>query len=116
MGAQMYQEGRNSKSGRGRSYQARIRITSCSSNRPDRRARVRTRIHSEPTMTGCIGRRTVSVYVFTGPTISPTEARRELEAVYLPPAAEGDVYRVALKRPEAIGIIDGYFQSTPTVR
>jgi hypothetical protein len=58
----------------------------------------------------------VSVYVFTGPTISPTEARRELEAVYLPPAAEGDVYRATLKRPEAIGIIDGYFQSTPTVR
>jgi hypothetical protein len=58
----------------------------------------------------------VSVYVFTGPTISPAEARAELEAVYLPPGAEGDVYRAALKRPQAIGIIDGYFQSTPTVR
>jgi hypothetical protein len=58
----------------------------------------------------------VSVYVFTGPTISATDAGGELEAVYLPPAAEGDVYRVALKRPRAIGIIDGYFQSTPTVR
>jgi len=58
----------------------------------------------------------VSVYVFTGPTISPADARAELDAVYLPPAAEGDVYRAALKRPQAIGIIDGYFQSTPTVR
>jgi hypothetical protein len=58
----------------------------------------------------------VSVYVFTGPTISPAEARAELEAVYLPPAAEGDVFRAALKRPQAIGIIDGYFQSTPSVR
>lgn len=58
----------------------------------------------------------MSVYVFTGPTISLAEARAELEAVYLPPAAEGDVYRAALKRPQAIGIIDGYFQSTPTVR
>jgi hypothetical protein len=58
----------------------------------------------------------VSAYVFTGPTISAIEAGGELEAVYLPPAAEGDVYRVALKRPQAIGIIDGYFQSTPTVR
>ena len=58
----------------------------------------------------------MSVYVFTGPTITPAEASRELEAVYLPPAAEGDVYRVALKGPQAIGIIDGYFQSTPTVR
>jgi hypothetical protein len=58
----------------------------------------------------------VSVYVFTGPTISGSEASRELEAVYLPPAAEGDVYRVTMQRPQAIGIIDGYFQSVPTVR
>lgn len=58
----------------------------------------------------------MTVYVFTGPTISPAEARAELEAVYLPPAAEGDVFRAALKRPQAIGIIDGYFQSTPSVR
>jgi hypothetical protein len=58
----------------------------------------------------------MSVYVFTGPTISPAEAACELEAIYLPPAADGDVYRVTLKRPLAIGIIDGYFQSTPTIR
>jgi hypothetical protein len=44
------------------------------------------------------------------------EASCELEAIYLPPVAEGDVYRVALKRPQAIGIIDGYFQSIPPVR
>ena len=56
------------------------------------------------------------MFIFTGPTISPTEASAELKAVYLPPAAEGDVYRVALHRPQAIGIIDGYFQSVPTVR
>lgn len=58
----------------------------------------------------------MSVYVFTGPTISPAEASRELEAVYLPPAAEGDVFRATLKRPQAIGIIDGYFESMPAVR
>jgi len=57
-----------------------------------------------------------SVCVFTGPTISPREASVELKAVYLPPASEGDVYRVALKQPKAIGIIDGYFQSIPAVR
>jgi len=58
----------------------------------------------------------VNAYIFTGPTIPPTEASAELNAVYLPPAAEGDVYRAALHRPQAIGIIDGYFQSVPTVR
>jgi hypothetical protein len=57
-----------------------------------------------------------SFYIFTGPTISPREALAELKAVYLPPASEGDVYRVALKQPKAIGIIDGYFQSVPAVR
>lgn len=56
-----------------------------------------------------------SVYIFAGPTISAVEARRELEAIYLPPASAGDVYRVTLRRPSAIGIIDGYFQSKPAV-
>lgn len=58
----------------------------------------------------------MSVYVFTGPTISSLDASRVLKAVYLLPAAEGDVYRVTLQRPQAIGIIDGYFQSVPAVR
>jgi len=58
----------------------------------------------------------VNAYIFTGPTISSVEASAELKAVYLPPAAEGDVYRAALHGPQAIGIIDGYFQSVPTVR
>ena len=53
--------------------------------------------------------------VFTGPTISPAEARAELDALYLPPVAQGDVYRAALRRPKAIGIIDGYFERVPAV-
>jgi hypothetical protein len=57
----------------------------------------------------------VSVYVFTGPTISADEARKELPAVYLPPVSQGDVYRVARLRPKAIGIIDGYFERVPSV-
>jgi hypothetical protein len=58
----------------------------------------------------------MSIYVFTGPTISSADASRELDAVYLPPAAEGDIYRISLRRPKAIGLIDGFFQSTPAVR
>jgi hypothetical protein len=57
----------------------------------------------------------MTVYVFTGPTISAAEARRALDAVYLPPVAQGDVYRIALLRPRAIGIIDGYFECVPAV-
>jgi hypothetical protein len=55
------------------------------------------------------------IYVFTGPTLSPEAGRAELEAVYLPPVSQGDVYRVGLQRPQAIGIIDGYFERVPAV-
>jgi hypothetical protein len=57
----------------------------------------------------------MTAYVFTGPTLSSTDAREVLDAVYLPPVAQGDVYDVAQKRPTAIGIIDGYFQQVPSV-
>jgi hypothetical protein len=57
----------------------------------------------------------VSVYIFTGPSLSAAQAREILDAVYLPPVSQGDVYRVALKRPQAIGIIDGYFERVPSV-
>ena len=57
----------------------------------------------------------MSIYVFTGPTISAEDARKELRAEYLPPVSEGDVYRVTLKKPAAIGIIDGYFENVPSV-
>ena len=33
----------------------------------------------------------------------------------MPPVAQGDVYRAALSRPRAIGIIDGYFSGAPSV-
>src|SRR5437588_2923171 len=112
----MYQEGWHPKR-RGRGpEQAGIRVAGCSSHCARARASSPARLHSGQTRTVHTGEAGVSVYVFTGPTISPAEARAELEAVYLPPAAEGDVFRAALKRPQAIGIIDGYFQSTPSVR
>ena len=57
----------------------------------------------------------MNAVIFTGPTLSAAEARAELEATYLPPAAEGDVYRTALKSPQVIGIIDGHFEHQPAV-
>ena len=54
--------------------------------------------------------------VFTGPTLPASDASAVLEAVYLPPVRQGDVYRaVAQHRPRALGIIDGYFQQVPSV-
>ncbi len=58
----------------------------------------------------------MSVYVFLGPTLPLAEARSSLDAVYLPPVRQGDVYRlVALKKPQVIGIVDGYFNQVPAV-
>ena len=52
----------------------------------------------------------MSIYIFTGPTLSREAVCAEVDAVCLPPVSHGDVYRVGLKRPRAIGIIDGYFE------
>ncbi|KAF5881978.1 TfuA-like protein [Rhizobium sp. PEPV16] len=55
--------------------------------------------------------------VFLGPTLSATEARKYLEAIYLPPVGCGDVVRaVADYAPSAIVLIDGVFAQRPAVR
>lgn len=55
------------------------------------------------------------VFVFLGPTMPHEDAARELDAVFLPPVAQGDVIRVAGQKPAAIGIIDGFFECVPAV-
>ncbi|MDH3596547.1 MAG: TfuA-like protein [Rhodospirillales bacterium] len=57
----------------------------------------------------------MTLIVFSGPTLPPAEAAKELDALYMPPVSEGDVYRAALESPRAIGIIDGYFENVPSV-
>lgn len=58
----------------------------------------------------------MSVYVFLGPTLSVAEARRVVDAIYLPPAAAGDVLALMKRDPQVIGIVDGYFDQVPSVR
>ena len=55
-------------------------------------------------------------FIFIGPTLPVDEARKHLDAVYLPPVKYGDVYRITqLYQPAFIGIIDGYFNQVPAV-
>jgi hypothetical protein len=54
-------------------------------------------------------------YIFTGPTLPPSMARRDFDAVFLPPVSQGDIIRVLEMRPTSIGIIDGYFENVPSV-
>lgn len=54
--------------------------------------------------------------IFAGPTLPARDEARKHVATWLPPAQHGDVYRaVSLLRPRAIGIVDGYFESVPSV-
>jgi hypothetical protein len=57
----------------------------------------------------------MKVVVFAGPTISAAEIGAIVDAICLPPVANGDVYRISLERPRAIGIVDGYFEQQPAV-
>jgi len=53
----------------------------------------------------------MNIIVFVGPTLSPRDVRAVLpEASLREPASCGDVAKAALERPDAIAVIDGYFQ------
>lgn len=55
------------------------------------------------------------VVVFLGPTLPLATARKTLRARYLPPARQGDVFRVLPSRPKVIVLIDGVFEAVPSV-
>lgn len=54
------------------------------------------------------------IIIFAGPSLAGCTPELP-DVAYLPPASQGDVYRAALKRPIAIGIIDGFFDRVPAV-
>ncbi|HRO10677.1 TfuA-like protein [Amaricoccus sp.] len=57
------------------------------------------------------------IAVLLGPTLPVAEARTHLDALYLPPAEQGSVFRAVLDhRPAAIAIVDGAFAQRPAVR
>jgi hypothetical protein len=52
----------------------------------------------------------MKVVIFLGPTLPVTEARKILDAIYLPPARQADLLSAAVQlRPDVIGLIDGVF-------
>ena len=57
----------------------------------------------------------MTVVVFVGPTLSPESVSDYLDAKLLPPVRQGDVYRAVREKPDAIGIIDGFFEGVPSV-
>jgi hypothetical protein len=53
--------------------------------------------------------------IFVGPTLYGDPVLRSETFAWLPPAMRGDVYATAERRPRFIGLIDGCFESGPSV-
>ncbi|MFL5268060.1 MAG: TfuA-like protein [Stellaceae bacterium] len=55
------------------------------------------------------------VVIFAGPSLPPALRPADAALHWCPPVRQGEVYRAARACPAIIGIIDGYFEVTPTV-
>ncbi|MBN1204702.1 MAG: hypothetical protein JXB05_07235 [Myxococcaceae bacterium] len=60
-------------------------------------------------------RRAEDLVVFLGPSLPAEEAHRLASCHVLPPARQGDVWRALSLRPRAIALVDGVFESQPSV-
>ena len=57
----------------------------------------------------------MNAVIFAGPTLPPRDRPRDPALIWRPPVRQGELYRAARGGPAVIGIIDGYFEVTPTV-
>jgi hypothetical protein len=58
----------------------------------------------------------MKIVIFGGPSLPPNARPAEPQFDWRPPVRQGELYRVALnEHPAVIGVIDGYFEVTPTV-
>ena len=64
---------------------------------------------------GPLTHRPEDLVVFLGPSLSHAEAVALAPCLPLPPAGQGDVWRALALRPRAICLIDGLFESRPSV-
>jgi hypothetical protein len=58
----------------------------------------------------------MSAIIFAGPTLPPSaRAPEDASLGWRPPVKQGELLQAALMRPAIIGVVDGYFEVTPTV-
>jgi hypothetical protein len=57
----------------------------------------------------------MSIVIFAGPSIHGLDIPPSPDLVIRQPATQGDIFRACLSKPTAIGLIDGYFDSVPSV-
>jgi len=56
-----------------------------------------------------------ALVAFLGPSLPAAEARKSGSCAVLPPARQGDVWRALESGPRAIALVDGLFESQPSV-
>jgi hypothetical protein len=59
--------------------------------------------------------RSARAVIFAGPSLPPTHRPLDPTLEWRQPVCQGEVYAAALTGPAIIGIVDGYFEVTPTV-
>ncbi|HEX3882839.1 MAG TPA: TfuA-like protein [Stellaceae bacterium] len=57
----------------------------------------------------------MSAIIFAGPTLPPRLRPDDRELTWRPPVRQGELYRAAREGSAIIGVVDGYFEVTPTV-
>jgi hypothetical protein len=57
----------------------------------------------------------MNALIFAGPSLPPALRPSDPALQWRPPVKQGEVYEAVLSRPAIIGIVDGYFEVTPTV-
>jgi hypothetical protein len=57
----------------------------------------------------------MSAVVFAGPSLPPSARPAVAGLEWRPPVGRGDLYLAALQRPRLIGVVDGYFETVPTI-
>ena len=57
----------------------------------------------------------MTAVIFAGPSVRGLDLPSRNDVLFRPPAKQGDIFRATLTRPEAIGLIDGYFDGVPSV-
>lgn len=60
-------------------------------------------------------RKPTDLLVFLGPSLPAGEARELASCQVLPPARQGDLWRALALQPKVVAIIDGVFESVPSV-
>ena len=53
--------------------------------------------------------------VFSGPSLPLSAVPQRPDLEWRPPLRQGDLRRAAMEGPDVLGVVDGYFDTTPTV-